>query len=81
MLSLLLFTAAGPSLVPARPSCPPARLVLKNGQMPGDTDQAALEHGMRMCPKLYVASPCLMYLVKLGPTRYSVVCAAAEDMR
>ena len=81
MISLMLLAAAGPSLVPARPSCPPARLVLKNGQMPGETDQDALERGMRMCPQLYAGSPCLMYLVKVGPAKYQIVCASPEDMR
>jgi hypothetical protein len=81
MLSLLLLTAAGPEYVPARPSCPPARLVLKNGQLPSDTDDAALRHGMQACRKMYQGSPCLMYLVKVGPTRYQVVCAAPEDFR
>lgn len=81
MFSLLLLTAAGPQFAPARPSCPPARLVLKNGQMPGDTDDEALRQGMSACKRLYAASPCLMYLVKVGPAKYQVVCAAPEDFR
>lgn len=81
MLSLLLLAAAGPEFVPARPSCPPARLVLKNGQMPGDTDDAALKHGMNACRSMYRNSPCLMYLVKVGAAQYRVVCAAPGDFQ
>jgi hypothetical protein len=81
MFSLLLLAAAGPQFDIARPTCPPARLVLKNGQMPGETDGPAMEHAMRACPKMYPNSPCLMYLVKIRPAKYQVVCAAPEDMR
>jgi hypothetical protein len=83
MFALLLALNGAPTnitqeVVPAHPTCPPVRFVLKPGVQPSPFDETQVRLAQKGCPRHYPESPCLLALIKSGEGIYGAVCGSPE---